>query len=361
VASTSILASGSLCTAGTHVVAVTYTLIGGGETLPSASSAPVTCDGSHFTIEVILNFTQTNVSGVKIYMSKANTATPLFLAATSASYTRVVDFDVADASLTVAPPTTASLITVMKWHSSNVHDTDGTTPLPGLQLFPNETADSNDFTLTKSRAFTNLLQLADTSNTSLRGFGVSYVCLGALFTEPCATGQWNQFGLSQLSGIPIMWSASSSNDDGSTHDTRLYRLAAGKVKVTDTTGTTGTGTFNGNYEVVSLRDSTTAPTIASGGCTSPAVTHSNGTAAFLLTLGTACTGVKTITLTLPTATHFWACNATNNTSDVQQQSNVIVARATSATAVVLTNYGRVSGVQTDFTASDTVLVSCAGE
>lgn len=104
----------------------------------------------------------------------------------------------------------------------------------------------------------------------------------------------------------------------------------------------------------------TAPTIASGGCTGPAVTWNNGTAAFLITIGTSCTGVKTVTLTLPAATNLWACRAENNTSDAQQAANMVVARATSTTAVVLTNYARTTGVQADFTASDTVLVSCIG-
>ena len=104
----------------------------------------------------------------------------------------------------------------------------------------------------------------------------------------------------------------------------------------------------------------TAPTIASGGCTSPAVTWNNGTAAFLITIGTSCTGVKTVTLTMPTAVNLWACSAQNNTSDAAQQTNVIAARATSATAVVLTSYDRTTGLQEDFTASDTLLVSCMG-
>ena len=106
--------------------------------------------------------------------------------------------------------------------------------------------------------------------------------------------------------------------------------------------------------------STTAPTIASGGCTSPTITPTNGTAAFLITIGTSCTGVKTITLTMPAASALWACGGNNNTSDAQQQTNYIVPRATSTTAVVLTSYDRVTGLQEDFNASDTYLMSCTG-
>ena len=67
-----------------------------------------------------------------------------------------------------------------------------------------------------------------------------------------------------------------------------------------------------------------------------------------------------MTLTLPAAATLWACKGENNTSDAQQATNYIVARATSTTAVVLTSYDRVTGLQEDFTASDTYLVSCMG-
>lgn len=108
-----------------------------------------------------------------------------------------------------------------------------------------------------------------------------------------------------------------------------------------------------------LMASATAPTIASGGCTSPAVTWSNGTAAFLLTLGSSCTNVKTMTLTMPTSAHFWMCDAVNNTG-AQSATNVVVGTATSTTAVVLSNYSRTTGLAADYTAADTVLVKCSG-
>lgn len=110
-----------------------------------------------------------------------------------------------------------------------------------------------------------------------------------------------------------------------------------------------------------IADSITAPTIASGGCTSPAVTSNNGTAAFLITIGTSCSGVKTFTLTMPAAAHFWSCGGDNNTSDAAQQTNYMVARATSTTAVVVTSYDRVTGLQEDFTASNTYLLRCRAE
>lgn len=109
-----------------------------------------------------------------------------------------------------------------------------------------------------------------------------------------------------------------------------------------------------------LTISATAPTIASGGCTAPAVTWSNGTATFLVTIGTSCTGVKTFTLTMPAATNGWAVDCKNNTSDAAQQTNYAEARATSTTAVVVTSYDRVTGLQEDFTASDTYLCKASG-
>jgi hypothetical protein len=115
-----------------------------------------------------------------------------------------------------------------------------------------------------------------------------------------------------------------------------------------------------NYSMAAAFAIRTAPTIASGGCTSPAVTWDNGTALFLLTIGSSCAGVKSLTLTMPAASHFWGCDANNNTSDAQQASNYVIFRATSTTAVVMTSYDRVTGITEDFTAADTYLVKCLG-
>lgn len=120
--------------------------------------------------------------------------------------------------------------------------------------------------------------------------------------------------------------------------------------------------FVGSYQLNGvLMDSATAPTIASGGCTSPAVTHNNGTAAFLLTLGTSCTNVKTITLTMPAAAHFWAMDCNNNTSDAAQALMIVASRGMSTTAVVLTSYSRTTGLPLDYVASDTLLCKARAE
>ena len=149
-------------------------------------------------------------------------------------------------------------------------------------------------------------------------------------------------------------------------DANISRVSSGVLGIgtgaagsmAGTVALAGVQVYNGTSAKVAV--SGTAPTIASGGCTSPAVTSNNGTAAFLLTVGTSCTGVKTIVLTMPAASNLWRCNAENNTSDAAQQTNYITARATSTTAVTLTSYDRATGLQEDLTASDTILVSCIG-
>ncbi len=103
--------------------------------------------------------------------------------------------------------------------------------------------------------------------------------------------------------------------------------------------------------------SATAPTIASGGCTTPAITNSNGTAKFTVTIGTTCVGVKTITLTLPTSANDWQCDVVDNTTP---QSFTPVATGTSTTAVVISNYARTTGLAIDFVDSEVLKVKCLG-
>lgn len=141
----------------------------------------------------------------------------------------------------------------------------------------------------------------------------------------------------------------------------LNVATAGATRLSFTPANAITMGANTQFRVATNAWVNTAPTIASGGCTAPAVTSSNGSAAFLLTIGTSCTGVKALTLTMPTAVNFWSCAGHNNTSDAAQATNVIVARATTTTAVVLTSYDRVTGLTEDFVASDTYLMACTGE
>jgi len=101
-------------------------------------------------------------------------------------------------------------------------------------------------------------------------------------------------------------------------DTCIARNAAGVVEVNN--GTAGTfrdlvtrdqyNGFVGGAKV--LRFSSTAPSISSGFGSSPSITNSNGTSAFLLTLGTGT--ITTGVLQLPTATAGWVCMVQDRTS-----------------------------------------------
>ncbi len=120
----------------------------------------------------------------------------------------------------------------------------------------------------------------------------------------------------------------------------------------DSTGSLGLGALG----VVFM--SATAPTIASGGCTSPAVTSNNGTATFKVTLGTTCATVKTFTLTMPPATNYWACDAVDLTTNATYRPEQ--SAAASATSVVITNYARTTGLAIDFVDGEVLLVKCTG-
>ena len=151
-------------------------------------------------------------------------------------------------------------------------------------------------------------------------------------------------------------------------------VATGKVNLTNWAVTAGIGlnvttdsvvlfqnrTHNGAGGIgfKTLAVSGTDPTIASGGCTSPAVTSANGTASFKLTIGTSCTGVTTITLTMPAATNYWMCDATDITTNATFRPEQ--SAAASATSVVITNYARTTGLAIDFVAGEVLLVKCLG-
>lgn len=129
--------------------------------------------------------------------------------------------------------------------------------------------------------------------------------------------------------------------------------------VSVTTG--GAVTLPVSLSLASLADSATAPTIASGGCTTgsaQSISSSNGSAAFAITLGGATCG-STITLTLPAAANKWHCTVDDITTPAGNE--VHQTAAASATSVVLTNFVRTTGVAGNFTAADVLLVSCRGQ
>ena len=102
----------------------------------------------------------------------------------------------------------------------------------------------------------------------------------------------------------------------------------------------------------------TAPTIASGGCTSPTVTNANGTAYFTIDVGTSCSGSQPVVFTMPAATTGWLCTArhvTTPASNIPRQSGAI-----STTSVTITNYAATTGLAAAWTDGDDVTVSCMG-
>lgn len=98
------------CTTGTHVVAVTL-ITSGGSTEVSPISNAVTCDGSHRQINVtVIYIGSIYVTGRDLWMSKANTTTPLYRVSTSPTIadntTTTYTINVADSSLSPITATT---------------------------------------------------------------------------------------------------------------------------------------------------------------------------------------------------------------------------------------------------------------
>jgi hypothetical protein len=124
--------------------------------------------------------------------------------------------------------------------------------------------------------------------------------------------------------------------------------------------TTGAGSGNiaayGAYKIAAkITWSATAPTINSGFCTTPSVSSSNGTAAFTVTVGSAC-AASTGVLTMPAASTGWACNFRNVTNPAANKPD---QTASTTTSVSVTNYSRTTGTATNWTASDVIVISCA--
>lgn len=148
-------------------------------------------------------------------------------------------------------------------------------------------------------------------------------------------------------------------------------IGQGVFTVTDATDTTTTSTGSlrtaggiaaakaitagtGIRLASTLMVSSTAPTIASGFCTSPTVPNANGTAAFTVNVGTGCAGSSGV-ITMPTAATGWVCSAINITNPA---TNVVAQSAGTTTSVTLTNYVRTTGVAGNFTASDVLRLQC---
>ncbi len=94
----------------------------------------------------------------------------------------------------------------------------------------------------------------------------------------------------------------------------------------------------------------TAPTIASGFGTSPSMVATNGTAAFSINVGTGGTATAGI-ITLPTAANGWIVHCVNISNAAIAET---VQTATTTTSATISNFARVGGLLTAWTASDII-------
>lgn len=93
-------------------------------------------------------------------------------------------------------------------------------------------------------------------------------------------------------------------------------------------------------------------------CTSPSILVSNGSAAFTVDVGTSCTAITTLVVTLPAVTTRHACNARNITNPATSAPSQSAGTTTTAT---FTNYSRTTGLAADWTAGDDILIDCTGQ
>jgi len=106
-----------------------------------------------------------------------------------------------------------------------------------------------------------------------------------------------------------------------------------------------------------FRARTTAPTVASGFGTSPAIAAGVSSAAFEVNVGTggsASSGVISFGLAMATG---YACHATDNSNPASFVEAVTIA---SASTVTVTNYSRTTGLAIAWTASDLLTMTCNG-
>lgn len=133
-----------------------------------------------------------------------------------------------------------------------------------------------------------------------------------------------------------------------------FQILSGSAGTTNVFSVPKEGGFAVKAKVVSG----TAPTLASGGCTTPTAVTDNGTAAFSVGVGTSCSGSQPLVFTLPAATTGWQCTARNQTSPAG--SSPAMSSTVSTTSVTITNYSRTLGTAAAWTDADVVVVSCMG-
>ena len=179
-----------------------------------------------------------------------------------------------------------------------------------------------------------------------------------------ASGTTDVFSVSQA-GVITTVGSNTHNFGGATlygDANNAYLTAAGVGSIRLVSGST-TWAFNqtsfGIGSTTAVIVSATAPTLASGGCTTPGAVTANGTAAFsLASVGTSCSGSQPLVWTLPAATTGWNCTAKNVSNAAT--SAPAQTGAVSTTSVTITNFNRTTGIAAAWTDADVVVVSCLG-
>jgi len=121
----------------------------------------------------------------------------------------------------------------------------------------------------------------------------------------------------------------------------------------------GTSRFDGNINTgANLLISATAPTIGSGFGTSPSIVVSNGTAAFIVDVGTGGTANSGV-ITMPAATTGYVCDVENRTGVLGNVANQrTVQIATTTTSITVENQTVSTGAVAAWAAGDDLAISC---
>lgn len=115
--------------------------------------------------------------------------------------------------------------------------------------------------------------------------------------------------------------------------------------------------YSAGYSGTNLLWSNTAPTISSGFGTSPSVTVNNGTAAFVVNVGTGGTASSGV-IGLPTAANGWNCWVTNITSNAANRAGQWTVQTASSTTTCTVQHQTIStGAALAWAASDLLRVS----
>jgi len=180
------------------------------------------------------------------------------------------------------------------------------------------------------------------------------------FTSTTGSPSGNEFYLSGANTINVSINGSSVCAWVSTG---LNACAIGQTTGASGSFTTLKGTSiasSGPYlEVTHAFIENTAPTVASGFCTSPTVTGLTGSIAFSLNVGTSCSGNTTGVLTFGTTSvgTDWSCHGEVVGTD--NANFTVGAYGTSTSSVTVNVYSRTTGLATTITPGDAIQFTCA--